>query len=120
MVLFSRHENQLHPPSMSDQGILRSSKKSDVIKCFTRRRVCKIFDGGAFVHSLKPAHFSTFQQYPENILLQYVCAELKNVNRVDIVWDQYFNNKPPEDTTRGKQGRGISRDISPQTAVMSN
>ena len=33
MVLFSRHENQLHPPSMSDQGILRSSKKSDVIKC---------------------------------------------------------------------------------------
>ena len=33
MVLFFRHENQLHPPSMSDQEILRSSKKSDVINC---------------------------------------------------------------------------------------
>ena len=33
MILFFRHEKQLHQPSMSDQGILRSSKKSDVIEC---------------------------------------------------------------------------------------
>ena len=41
---------------------------------------------------LKPAPFSTFQQYAENSLMQYICAELNNVNRVDIVWDQYLDN----------------------------
>ena len=33
MVIFSSHENQLHPSFLSDQGILWSSKKSNIIKC---------------------------------------------------------------------------------------
>ena len=32
MAVFFGHENQLHPPFLSDQGILRSSKKSDIIE----------------------------------------------------------------------------------------
>ena len=24
--------------------------------------------------------------------MQYICAELNIINRVDIVWDQYFDN----------------------------
>ena len=71
------HGNQLYPPSITDQGILRYSKKSDIIKCIKPSVVqdeeiifsCKIFDGGALVHLLKPAPFSTFHQYAENILI---------------------------------------------------
>ena len=33
MVIFSSNENQLHSSFLSDQGILRSSKKSTIIKC---------------------------------------------------------------------------------------
>ena len=53
---------------------------------------CKVFDGGALVHLLKPAPFSTFHQYAENILIQYICVKSNNVNLVGIVWDQYFDN----------------------------
>ena len=33
MAIFLSNENQLYLPSVSDQGILRSFKKSDVMKC---------------------------------------------------------------------------------------
>ena len=33
MTIFFSRKNQLYPTSISDQGILRSSKKSDFIKC---------------------------------------------------------------------------------------
>ena len=70
MAIFFSHDNQLYLHSISDEGILRPSKKSDIIKCIKRSVVqeeeivfdCKIFDGGAIVHFLKPAPFCTFQQ----------------------------------------------------------
>ena len=31
--VFFRHENQLHPPSLSDHGVFRTCQKSDLINC---------------------------------------------------------------------------------------
>ena len=33
MAIFFSNGNQLYPPCVSDQGILRSFKKSDIMKC---------------------------------------------------------------------------------------
>ena len=70
-------------------------------------------------HFSKPDTFSTFQQYVENAVVQYICAKLNNLNCVDIVWDQYFNNSL-KNTTRAKHGRGVRRKVSPQTAIPCN
>ena len=78
-----------------------------------------IIDGGTLVSLLKPAPFSTFPQYAENILIRYICAEWNNVNRVDIVWDQYFDNSL-KNTPRKKRGGGIRRKVCPQKAITSN
>ena len=68
---------------------------------------------------LKPAPFSTSRQYAENILIRCICAEWNNVNRVDIFWDQYFDNSL-KNTTRKKRGGEIRRNVSPQKAIPIN
>lgn len=68
---------------------------------------------------LKHTPFSVFQQYPENNFIQYICSELNNANRVDIVWYQFFDNSL-KNTMKDKGDRGIGSKSSPQTAVPSN
>ena len=112
---------------ISDQRILRFIKASDTIKCIKLSIIqdkeifynCKIFDGGALVHFLKPGSFSIFQQYTENILIKYICSKLSDITRVDIVWDQCFDNSL-KNKTREKCGRGIRRKVSLQTAIPCN
>ena len=68
--VFFRHEHQLHPPSLSDHGILRACKKSDLVNCLDitkkdaieREFDCKVFDGAALVHIIKPTTVATFER----------------------------------------------------------
>ena len=56
---FSKYENQKEPPSLSDQGQLRSGTKSDVLQCLTipippDDVTVKVLDGPAVVHMVRP------------------------------------------------------------------
>ena len=39
---------------------------------------------------LKPGASKTFQEYSETVFLPYVTNQLRNVERVDVVWDRYL------------------------------
>ena len=118
MAKYISHKNELYQLFISDQVILRSSKQFDAIKFITTFD-CKIFDGVALAHLLKHTPFSVFQQYPENSFIQYICSELNNANRVDIVWYQFFDGSL-KNAIKHKRDRGIRSKSSPQTAVPSN
>jgi hypothetical protein len=126
--IFFSHENQLHPPSLSDGGKLRSCKKSDIVGCIqptvflnleNNYIECKIFDGAALVHILKPTLVKTFDEYANKIFIPFVNRELKSVNRIDIVWDKYIENSLKE-STRQKRGSGVRRKVNPQTKIPDN
>ena len=39
---------------------------------------------------LKPGDSEKFQEYRENVFLPYVINQLRNVERVDVIWDRYL------------------------------
>ena len=87
---FFRYENQKEPPAISNQGKLRSAKKSDILGCLKIPKVAgppkvtaKVLDGAAIVHMVQPTkatrHFMPF----------IFSAMEGEVQRLDIVWDTY-------------------------------
>ena len=124
--VFFRHENQLHPPSLSDHGVLRAGKKSDLINCLdiTKKDAmerdfdCKVFDGAALVHIIKPTTVATFEEYGKEAFLAFIQRELTKVKRVDVVWDQYLDSSI-KGSAREKRGSGARRKVNPQTKIPS-
>ena len=121
--VFFSHENQLYPPSLSDNGKLRFGKKSDLLKCLkaspednVRNFDCKIFDGAMLAHVLPREGISTFQQYAGKVFIPFLKHELQPVNRVDIVWDRYLESSI-KGATREKRGAGLRRKVNPQTKI---
>ena len=89
----------LHPPSFSDEGKLRTCKKSDWVKCLdpTARGSdkpedfdCKIFDGAALVPISKPDAVDASQEYGESVYVKFLQRELQSLDIVDVVWDRYL------------------------------
>ena len=96
---FLGHENQSFPPSLSQYGKLRSGTKSDLLSCLKKNGPAQaqrpsvealLLDGAAIVNMLKPGASTTFQEYSETVFLPYVTNQLRNVERVDVVWDRYL------------------------------
>lgn len=125
LSVFFSHENQLFPPSLSDDGKLRTpTSKSELLKCLDtdeqpecpQRFDCKIFDGAALVHSLPLSSATTFADYGDMVFKPYIKQELQKVNRVDLVWDRYYQSSLKK-TTREKRGIGIRRKVTPTTKV---
>eukprot|EP00794_Sanderia_malayensis_P010361 gene10361-11438_t len=122
--VFFSHENQLHPPSLSDHGILRACKKSDLISCLDMTKYdsfdvefdCKIFDGPALVHFLKPTTVANFKEYGTVVFKSFLMSELKKVKRLDLVWDQYLDYSI-KGSARERRGSGVRRKVSPQTKI---
>ena len=48
-----------------------------------------ILDGAAIVNMLRPGSAKTFQDYANIIVLPYIQSRLRNVSRIDVVWDVY-------------------------------
>lgn len=69
---FFSHENQIYPPSISEDGKLRKpTNKSDIIECIHSKCdisfndsypnvTAKMFDGAAVIHMLNPGIATTF------------------------------------------------------------
>ena len=114
---FFRHENQGCPPSLSDQGNLRlPKKKSELTECLQALTVPQsqmprnlnvvIIDGAAVVNMVKPGTEQTLSEYAADSFIPYIRAQLSQVTRLDIVWDEYLKNSLKA-TTRGKRGTGV-------------
>ena len=126
-----RHENQACPPSLSQHGKLRSGNKADLLHCLENSIEQNdnlpslphpdviVLDGAAVVNFLKPHAANTFDDYALKVFLPYVLSQLKRASRVDIVWDQYFDNSL-KSQTRSKRGRGIRRRVEASTNLPGN
>ena len=90
MASFFQHENQSFPPSISEYGKLRFSKKSDLLPLLAQNDISShpesfdviTFDGGALVHLLSTANITTFDQYADNVVIPHILMQLERCTRV--------------------------------------
>ena len=78
-----------------------------------------ILDGAVCVQMLKPQFCKTFQEYSEKVFQPYITKSLGNVQRVDLVWDEYIPNSLKA-CTREKRGTGARRRVLPSVIVPRN
>ena len=62
--------------------------------------------------------YKTFKDYSENILVLYLTNQMKNIQRLDIVWDQYFENSLKA-ATRIKRGKGTQHKVEASAKISS-
>ena len=67
-----------------------------------------IMDGAVLVNILRPVDCKTFGDYAVNVFAPHVIRERNLVQRVDIDWDQYFDNSL-KTQTREKLATGPSQ-----------
>ena len=111
---FFKYENQKEPPSMSDQGKLRSGTKSDVLQCLTIPKLTppdgvtvKVLDGPAVVRMVRPTYGTNYQQNVVRHFMPFITNSLTNsTSRLDIIWDIYpdHNLKAQAQAKRGNPG----------------
>lgn len=125
---FFKHENHAYPPSLSQFGNLRSGTKSDIAACLEEYSPSiadspvvdvLVLDGAAIICMLKPTGSMTFNQYAENVFLPYLKSRLKDVMRIDVVWDVYTEDSL-KSSTRERRGKGIRRRVTPTTLIPGN
>ena len=78
-----------------------------------------ILDGAAIINMLKPIGVKTFQDYTTHVFLPFIKAKLRNVTRIDIIWDVYLEDSL-ESTAREIRGRGIRRRVAPSNTIPGN
>ena len=84
MTTFFKHENQPFPPSLSEYGKLRSSKKSDLMSLLPVNDQHEppnffdslVIDGAALVHLLPTAKITTFDEYADFASSQQAAREM--------------------------------------------
>ena len=112
---FFKFENQPWPPSLSQMGQLRGGNKADLVTCLTdacsqtmeqpTQVDATVLDGAVIVLMLQPKAVGTFEEYFDSVFAPYILRQLKDVQRLDIVWD-IFKNDSLKKATREKQGSG--------------
>ena len=113
---FFSYENQLWPPSLSDQGELRGEQRADLLKCLPQATSsvstppvdAVILDGAVIVQMLEPKTSRTFHEYFSIVLAPYALKQLEYAKRVDlaIVWDVYLDDSLKK-SLREKWGAGV-------------
>ena len=78
-----------------------------------------ILDGSAIINMLKPIGVKTLQDYATNVFLPFIKAQLRNVTRIDIIWDVYLEDSL-KSTARNIRGRGIRRRVAPSNTIPGN
>ena len=125
---FFKHENYAYLPTLSLLGKLRFGTKSDLVACL--EKLCTscgeapvadviILDGAVIVNMLKPIDVKTFQDYATHVFLPFIKAQLRNVTRIDIIWDVYLEDSL-KSTAREIQGRGIRGRVDPSNTIPGN
>ena len=94
-------------------------KKSEILQCLECDKDvtespdvdAKIIDGAAIINMLRSSTGKTFQDYANNTFIPFIAHLLKNVKRLDLVWDRYFDDSL-KICTRDKRGAGVRRKVS--------
>ena len=116
---FFAHENQSSPPAISENGKLQSGTKSDLIQCLMEeidtedvspKPTCVILDGAVLVQMLRPKNCKTFKDYSTSMFLPHLKSWLQKAQRVDLVWDDYFECSLKA-SSRESRGRGQRRRV---------
>ena len=123
---FFCHKNQSFPPSLSQYGKRRSGTKSDLLSCLEKTCPTQAdMPTQADRHTTrwcshcKHAKAWRFQEYSQYVFLPYVIIKLRNVRRVDVVWDRYLPNSLKA-TTQSKRGRSVRRRVMLNTRIPGN
>ena len=78
-----------------------------------------VLDGAAVVNMLKPRTAKTFLEYGDQVFYPFIESKLRDVSRVDVVFDQYLPDSLKE-TARQKRGKGVRRRVSEEMKIPSN
>ena len=112
-------------------SIMYSSNKSDLMDCLesmspsleSELTVDVItIDGAALLHTLDPkksntiAPVNTFADYSEQVFIPYIEKRLRDVYRVDIIWDVYRENSF-KSQTRKNRGSGAPIRVEHDTKI---
>ena len=72
-----------------------------------------IIEGSVMVHQVRPSEFAkTFGSYANDVIIPHFSDALKDVERLDVVWDVYKTNSLKK-TTSEKRGIGNRRKVQP-------
>ena len=75
-----------------------------------------VMDGAALVQMLNPGKCQTFADYASTTFVPNIKSNLSTVQRLDLVWDQYFCGSLKA-ATRTKRGSGIRRRVSSTSLI---
>ena len=79
----------------------------------------KLIDGATIVNMLKPNSNATFNEYVTDTFVSYIDSQLKDVFRIDLIWDMHKADSL-KGATREKRGKGVRRRVSEKTKVPTN
>ena len=108
---FFAHENQATPPSLSENGSLMSPKKTiEILSCLSDDDSlskepeidAKVIANAAIIGMLKSTYGKTFPDYVINTFMPCYSSLLRQVERVDLVWDRYF-----EENSKNSQEKNV-------------
>ena len=68
------------------------------------------------MNMLRPGVAKTFSDYAKQVFSPYIKSQLHHVNRVDVVWDEYFPESLKAETRR-KRGKGVRKRVEPSSAI---
>ena len=78
-----------------------------------------VLDSAFCVQMLKPQFCTTFMEYSEMVFLPYIKQSIENVQRLDLVWDEYIPNSLKA-STRQKRCTGATRRVLPSALIPQN
>src|SRR6218665_1789141 len=127
---FFQHENQALPPSLSQNGTLRLGTKSNLLACLCSLSTTStdlseltvdacIMDVAVIVQMLQLGCSRTLEEYNQKIFIPYIKSVLQKVQRLDIVFDIYFENSL-KSATRVKRGSGKRLHVVDNTIIPRN
>ena len=114
---FFKHENQAALASLSDNGKLHVSQKSQLMEILQSRRSLPerepegdtiIIDGSAFINATPPRSSKSFDDYAKEDILPRVKFYATKYKRVNVVFNVYKKSSLKMET-REKRGQGIRR-----------
>ena len=105
---------------------MRSGQKSELVQLLEASTTVecpdvdeKVFDGAAVVNMLPPGKSKTFKDYATSVFVNYVIKQAQNIKRIDLIWDQYFENSLKR-STRETRGSGVRRRVCDNASIPVN
>ena len=67
---------------------------------------------------IKPIAVCTFKEYADQIFFKFIRNRLQHVNRIDVMWDQYWDESI-KGFTRTQRGTGVRRRVAENVKIPS-